>query len=115
MHLLYDADCGFCSRSASWLAAWGVPGVRSMQSVDLPSLGVDAARAGREIPAVLADGRVVYGARAIGEALRFGPLWLRVAGWLVRGPLAWPAALVYRVVARFRHRLPGGTGECRLG
>ena len=71
MHLLYDADCGFCSRSASWLVAWGVPGVRSMQSVDLPALGVDAARAGREIPAVLPDGRVVYGARAIGEALRY--------------------------------------------
>ncbi len=85
-----------------------------MQSVDLPALSVDAARAAREIPAVLADGRVVYGARAIGEAMRFGPPWLRAAGWLMRGPLAWPAALVYRVVARFRHRLPGGTGECRL-
>ncbi len=114
MHLLYDADCGFCTRSASWLSWVGVPGVRSLQSVDLPALGVDAARAAREIPAVLASGQVVYGARAIGEALRFGPVWLRGAGWLVRGPLAWLAALVYRVVARYRHRLPGGTGECRL-
>lgn len=114
MHLLYDADCGFCSRSASWLVASGVPGVRSMQSLDLAALGVDAVRAGREIPAVLADGRVVYGARAIGEALRFGPWWLRGAGWLIRRPLAWPADLVYRFVSRFRHRLPGGTGESRL-
>ncbi|HHU38287.1 MAG TPA: DUF393 domain-containing protein [Propionibacterium sp.] len=115
MHLLYDADCGFCSRSASWLARRGVPGVRSLQSADLAALGVDADRAVREIPAVLDSGHVVYGARAIGEALRFGPAWLRVAGWLIRGPLAWPAALVYRVVARYRHHLPGGTGACRLG
>lgn len=114
MHLLHDADCGFCSRSASWLSARGVPGVRAAQSVDLAALGVDAVRATREIPAVLADGEVVYGARAIGEALRFGPAWLRVVGWLIRRPLAWPAALVYRAVARYRHRLPGGTRECRL-
>ena len=114
MHLLYDADCGFCTRSASWLARRGVPGVRPMQSVDLDALGVDAVRATREIPAVLASGEVVYGARAIGEALRQGPWWLRAAGWLIRRPLAWPAALAYRLVARYRHRLPGGTGECRL-
>lgn len=112
--LLYDADCGFCTRSAGWLAGWGVPGIAPMQATDLAALGVDPARAEREIPALLADGRVVYGARAIGEALRSGPWWLRVAGWLVRWPLAWPAALVYRAVARYRHQLPGGTGACEL-
>lgn len=112
--LLYDADCGFCTRSASWLSRRGVPGVRSLQSVDLAAQGVDADRALREIPAVLGSGEVVYGARAIGEALRVGPWSLRVAGWLVRRPLAWPAAAVYRVVARHRHRLPGGTGACQL-
>lgn len=115
MQLLYDADCGFCTRSASWLMAWGVPGVRSLQSVDLTSLGVDAARAAREIPAVLGDGRVVYGASAIAHALGTGPWWCRVLGWLLRWPLAWPAALVYRLVARYRYQLPGGTAACRLG
>ena len=115
MDLLYDADCGFCTRVASWLGRRGVPGVRPMQAVDLAALGVDAVRATREIPALLGPGNVVYGAPAIGEALRYGPWWLRAAGWLIRGPLAWPAARVYGVVARYRHRLPGGTGECRLG
>lgn len=114
MQLLYDADCGFCTRSASWLSAWGVPGVRSLQSVDLPALGVDAERASREIPAVLRSGRVVYGASAIGHALGAGPAWCRVVGWLVRGPLLWPSSALYRVVARYRYRLPGGSAACRL-
>lgn len=113
MLLLYDADCGFCSRSASWLSARGVE-VRALQSVGLGSLGVDAVRAAGEIPGILPGGGVVYGARAIGEALRGGPRWLQAAGWLIRGPLAWPAAFVYRLVAQNRHSLPGGTGECRL-
>lgn len=114
MLLLYDADCGFCSRAAAWLVRHGVREVRPLQSVDLATLGVDAERATREIPAVLGDGRIAYGARAIGFALGAGPAWLRPVGWLVRRPLARPAASVYALVARHRYRLPGGGAACRL-
>lgn len=115
MLLLYDAECGFCSRAAAWLVRRGVREVRPLQLVDLAALGVDAERATREIPAVLDDGRVAYGARAIGFALATGPAWLRAAGWLVRRPLARPAASVYALVARNRYRLPGGCVACRRG
>ncbi|MDO5683761.1 MAG: DCC1-like thiol-disulfide oxidoreductase family protein, partial [Propionibacteriaceae bacterium] len=79
------------------------------------ALGVDAARAGREIPFVGTDGSVRYGAPAIAAALRTcGAPW-RQAGWLLeRWPVRALAAPIYAVVAQFRHRLPGGTAACRL-
>lgn len=95
--LLYDADCGFCTRSVLWLVAGGVTAVCTpLQGADLAGFGVDPRRAAREIPAVLADGRVVYGADAFRAALSTGPVVLRLLaspapGWLpsvteIRGP-----------------------------
>ena len=59
--MLYDADCGFCTRSVRLLVAAGVTAVCApLQGVDLAELGVDAGRAVRELPAVLGDGRVAF-------------------------------------------------------
>ena len=33
---------------------------------------------------------------------------------LVTPPFSWAAALGYTLIARFRHRLPGGTAACAL-
>ncbi len=113
--LLFDADCGFCTRSAE--IARRLPGlaVASIQSSDLAALGVDPLRALTEMPLVRADGAVVYGHTAWAEALRCGgrPLpWL--GSMLGSRLLQRPAAAVYGWVARNRHRLPGGTSRCAL-
>ena len=40
---------------------------------------------------------------------------LRVVGQLlVTSPFSWAEALGYTLIARFRHRLPGGTAACAL-
>lgn len=114
--VLYDADCGFCTRCSGWLVGSGATAVFTpLQSVDLAGMGVDPGRAERELPAVLPDGQVVYGAEAFAAALRTGPGWLRgvavVMGW---PPVAALARWAYRVVAANRHRLPGGTDSCSL-
>ena len=66
-----------------------------------------------ELPAVLADGRVVHGAEAFRAALSTGPGWLRAGAWLLG---VWPvsalARVVYGWVAAHRHRFPGGTDAC---
>jgi hypothetical protein len=63
------------------------------------------------------------GARAVGALLRRGGAATGgVAGALWRGvgvlptipPASWVAAGIYRVVAKNRHRLPGGTPTCKL-
>jgi predicted DCC family thiol-disulfide oxidoreductase YuxK len=113
--LLYDADCGFCTRVAKLLPPRGVPAV-PMQSVDLPGRGVDPGRATREVPFVDGAGDVTYGHEAIAAALRSadGRLW-RVGGRLLGSravaPLARPG---YRWVATHRHQLPGGSAACEL-
>lgn len=114
--LLYDADCGFCTRCARWLDAHA-PGleVRPMHTVDLARLGVDEARATREVPFVLADGSVAWGAAAIGESLRrCRAPWSSAGRVLLAPPVLAVARPVYALVARNRHRLPGGTAACAL-
>ncbi|MBN9609079.1 MAG: hypothetical protein BGO26_14245 [Actinobacteria bacterium 69-20] len=114
--LLFDADCGFCTRAAAIAPRLRLDvDVRPLQGADLPSLGVSADRAWREIPLVAPDGRVRYGHEAIAGALATGGSAARLAARIM---LSWPidglAAAVYRLVARNRHRLPGGTATCRI-
>ena len=76
--VLHDADCGFCAKCAAWIPRLGARvDVSSLQAEDLPALGVDAARAGEEMPVVMPDGRVAWGHRAWAEILLAGPL----LGW----------------------------------
>ncbi|MDQ7993425.1 MAG: DUF393 domain-containing protein [Propionicimonas sp.] len=113
---LYDADCGFCTASARWLERRGATAAfEPLQAADLSRLGVDGDRAVRELPAVLPDGTVAYGADAVRATLATGPAWMRISGaFLGLRPLRRPAHALYRWVAAHRHRLPGGTGACAL-
>lgn len=114
--LLYDADCAFCTRTARigmhlGLRAQIVP----LQSADLSGLGIDPDRALREIPFASEHGDVSYGAEAIAQALDSGNLLWRLMSRALR---SWPvrhiAGSVYGVVARNRHRLPGGRPACQI-
>ena len=115
--LLYDGDCGFCSRCAAFLRR-RVPtsaAIVAWQAADLTRLGVTAEQCAAAVQFVT-PGRVSAGPEAIADLLRTarGPWW-RLAGRLLatRPMLAvgWP---VYRLVARNRHRLPGSTSACEL-
>ncbi|MEO6703691.1 MAG: DCC1-like thiol-disulfide oxidoreductase family protein [Jatrophihabitantaceae bacterium] len=116
MTLLYDADCGFCTRAAR-LGARVLRGVqiRSLQSVELAALDVDPVRAAAEIPFRSTNGEISYGSDAIAAALIAAG---RPQAWLGRLLLAYPlrplARAGYRLVARNRHRLPGGEDACAL-
>lgn len=109
--VVYDADCGFCTRAARWAdrspVAW--------QSLDLARVGATQDQADH-FAGWLADGRIrALGAPAIAAALRArGPL-TRPLGWFIDLPgVRRLAAAVYRIVATHRHRLPGGTAQCRM-
>jgi predicted DCC family thiol-disulfide oxidoreductase YuxK len=115
--LLYDGDCGFCTRSAMFLRKRLRTPVEVLpwQSVDLAPLGVTAAQCAEAVQYV-AGGRVSAGPAAVADVLRGARarLW-RLAGWLLgRRPALVLAGPVYRWIARNRHRLPGGTVACEL-
>jgi predicted DCC family thiol-disulfide oxidoreductase YuxK len=61
-----------------------------------------------------ASGRPARGHVAVGRALAAGTGWSAIAGRiLLAPPFRWIAAALYPLVARWRHRLPGGTPACR--
>lgn len=115
--LVFDGDCAFCTASVDRLRELlpAFPDAQPWQWLDLPSLGLTGEDAGRAVWLVTPRGRW-SGHRAVSVLLRGQPSagW-RFAGWiLVTPPFSWAAALGYRLVARYRHLLPGGTPACSL-
>lgn len=114
--LLYDGDCGMCTVVARW-SRTKLP--HDVQVV--PAGDVDLAGLGLTVDDVLAaawwveDGRRYRGHLAAARAWQaMGGVW-RVPGFLARTrPTSWVADGVYRLVARYRHRLPGATEACRV-
>ncbi|MER7757460.1 DUF393 domain-containing protein [Kitasatospora sp. NPDC097643] len=128
--LVFDGDCAFCSSCARWaerylrqtLASGGWEAV-PFQFADLAALDalagglgeVDAERAEREVLWVTPAGRVYGGAQAVARLLmRSGGVWAYLGGVLTLAPVRPVAGVVYRWVARNRHRMPGGTAACAL-
>ncbi len=114
--LLYDPDCGFCTRTASLVPSLGVDvQIRPMTPGELTAYAIDPVRAAREMPYVNPDRRVDFGHRAVSAILRTGPWPWRVLGrCLVLPGIDRLAGLLYRWVAEHREVLPGGTPACAL-
>ena len=117
--VLYDSDCGFCTRSIEWLRRWdrrrafdyvafnaraGTPELERIPDADLQ----------RASHLVLPDGRALGGGNAVPELLRHLP------GGAVLRPLSllpgMPAITraVYDWVARRKHGVPGEGAACRI-
>lgn len=114
--LIYDGDCGFCTRSARFIERLPVSVVLlPWQEADLTSLRISTTRARHEVLWVAESGRVLGGAAAITELLKNCRFPWRAAGFafalpLVRVLVDW----TYRWVAAHRSRLPGTTPACHL-
>jgi predicted DCC family thiol-disulfide oxidoreductase YuxK len=116
--LVYDGDCAFCARCAEWarrrlphgheVAAW-------QQLPDLDALGLTAADVSSASYWIDADGRPHRGERGIAMALsEIGGVWTVVGRALLMRPVRTIAAVLYRLIARNRHRMPGGSAACRV-
>ncbi|HEU4944950.1 MAG TPA: DUF393 domain-containing protein, partial [Solirubrobacterales bacterium] len=115
--LVFDGDCAFCTSCARLLERIGPEAeIVAWQVADLDELGITAEQAAEAVRWVGPDGTVRAGHEALAAALgTAGPAW-RLAGWAILLPGVSPlAAAGYRLVARNRHRLPGGTPACATG
>jgi predicted DCC family thiol-disulfide oxidoreductase YuxK len=114
--LVFDGDCSFCSSCARLLERIGPQAeIVAWQLADLDELGVTAAQAAEAVRWIEADGTVRTGHEAFAAALRTaGPIWRSVGRVLVLPGVSSLAAAGYRLVARNRHRLPGGTPACSI-
>jgi predicted DCC family thiol-disulfide oxidoreductase YuxK len=114
---LYDGDCAFCTTCARFIEK-RIPTsaeVTPWQFSDLDALGVTQADAEAAVQWIAAGERTVAGPEAIARLLvDAGSIW-RPLGWVLGlAPVRWVAWPVYRLIARNRHRLPGGTAACSL-
>lgn len=115
--LVYDGDCGFCTTSAKWIERRLDAGVRvePWQTLDLEALGLTIDNVTSAAYFVDEDGSLHRGHDGIGRSLEYTTPAFRLAGRAMQHPpVAWLAAPVYRLVAKYRYRLPGATDACRI-
>ncbi len=111
--VVFDGDCGFCTRSALRLERMGHGRLTVVpwQRADLATLGLTPEECAQAVQFV-GPGRRAGGAPAIAAALRCCPQpWATLGAVVDARPLRPLAARVYRLVADNRHRLPG-TAAC---
>ena len=114
--LIFDGDCGFCTTSARAGQRWlGLENVEPWQFLDLDSLPVTETQCREAVQWVSADGTVASAHEAVIAALRHaGGIWIVPGRILALPGVRSLAGVVYRTVARYRYRMPGGTPACRL-
>ena len=120
--LIFDGDCAFCTSSAQWLAL-RLRRARGPNARLVPwQFAGSSPRSGqpRSVPSarlswVAMDGGIHGGAAAFAKWLEFRGGAYRVAGRLMDLPFVRKqAAAVYRLIAKNRHRMPGGSPACAL-
>ena len=119
--LIYDMDCGFCTRSAKWIEGhWSgdtrpqLVGGQMLDDATLDAHGITRERLAAE--AVWVErGDVRGGADAIAASMTAATGWVHLLGVLISLPgMAQLGRLVYPYVAKHRHQMPGGTDACKL-
>ena len=112
--LLYDGDCSFCTTCARVLLRIRPDAeILAWQLTDLAALGINEEQATAAVQLVQTDCTVRSGHEAIAATLSTaGRIYGIVGRMLLLPGISWIAAKVYGLVARNRHRLPGGTPAC---
>ena len=115
--LVFDGDCAFCTRCVDLARRWfgRQPHIVPWQRADLDELGLTRDACESAVQFVDADGRISSGEVAVARLLIFAGRGWRLLGLVILAPgVRQSSGFVYRWIARNRHRLPGGTAECRL-
>lgn len=113
--LVFDGDCALCTSCAQWASkhVHATAEVIAYQHADLLNLGLTAEQCASALQYVDRGGRAHSGAAAVGRFLyEAGGRWRIVGAVLLLPGIRNLSQIVYRVIARNRHRLPGGTAAC---
>ncbi len=106
LNLVYDGECGFCTRLARWVERHDRRGcvvVQPNQDAGIESLGLTRDEVDRASWAIEKGGRRFEGAAAINRVLReLGGGWRLLGSLYLVAPLGWLEDRYYRRVARRR-------------
>ena len=115
--LIFDGDCGFCTTTANYIKAHSSVEIeiQPWQWAELADFGLTKEQASAKVQMVV-DGQVYSGHKAFAKILCIQKQWwFKLLGAiLVIPPFSWGARIGYYFVAKYRHKLPGGTPACAL-
>jgi len=115
--LIFDGDCGFCTTAANFIVKHSKTKIVAVpwQRTDLSKFSLTEAQVADQVYLVVGD-ESFGGHEAFAMVFRVQPNALvRLMGKIMMSKyLRWFAAPTYRLVAKYRHKLPGGTPACKL-
>ena len=115
--LIFDGDCGFCTSAVTRLEQLlpEFPEASPWQWLDLDEYGLTADDVARYAWVVTSRHRYA-GHLAFSALLRMqpSPAWRFLGHLIATPPVSWAAAIGYHYIAKYRHRLPGGTPACQM-
>jgi predicted DCC family thiol-disulfide oxidoreductase YuxK len=115
--VIYDGDCGICTKLARFVRRRVRPDaeVRASQELDLAAYGVTEADCAEALQYVTAGGEVHAAQDAVARLLLASGAGWRLLGRLLLVPgVNALAGVGYRWVARNRYRLPGASEACAV-
>jgi predicted DCC family thiol-disulfide oxidoreductase YuxK len=115
--LIFDGDCGFCTSTANFIVrrALGKIEAHPWQFVELAKFGLTTKAASAKVQLV-SGGKNYAGHEAFVQIMQIsGPPVLRQLSLIALvKPFSYAAGALYWLVARYRHKLPGGTPACKM-
>jgi predicted DCC family thiol-disulfide oxidoreductase YuxK len=115
--LIFDGDCGFCTSAANAVVKRSrvLIVATPWQFTDFSKYEISEKDAADQVYLVV-DGLPFGGHEAFAMILRVQPnVFIRFIGRvLMSRALAWLGRPTYRLIAKHRQRLPGGTPACKL-
>lgn len=115
--LIFDGDCGFCTTAANFIVKHSKTKIDAVpwQLTDLIQFSLTEAQVADQVYLAI-DEESFAGHEAFAMIFRVQPNALvRLMGKIMMSKyLRWLAAPTYRLVAKYRHKLPGGTPACKL-
>jgi len=115
--LIFDGDCGFCTTTANYIVKNSKTPItaHAWQLVDVTEYGILQQQAQQRVY-VIDSGHAYGGHEAFAQILRLqkNVFLAAIAFLMVVPPICYLSRAGYALVARFRHKLPGGTPACKL-
>ncbi len=115
--LIFDGDCGFCTSTSKYIAKRSKVPIEIIpwQYVDFINLPITKEDCADQVY-LLVDGKPFGGHEGFAMILRVQPnAFIRFIGSVAMSKaLRWFSKPTYRLVAKYRHKLPGGTPACKM-
>lgn len=115
--VIYDGECGFCSKSVTYARTKVAPELvyLSAQQANLADYGLNKTDCEKALQFVSFDKRVYSAERAVIQILKQGNFGYRFLGNLMSLPIIdLLSRFGYRFIARNRARFPGVNGSCQI-